>query len=307
MPGLPRAVSSSEQSSRQLVLYSYAYLDPLPSLTITAGVSLDHIDNAFVDEDAANPKLAVTWRPTPRTTLRAAALETLFGSLSTSTQNVQPRLEPVQVGGFTQLLFGGAADHASVRGVAIEQELSQDLFIGWQADTRATERFLAELGSSADTTMVALRERSQRAYVYWMPLTEISVIARYEHGRYNSEPLPLLGYSHMTTERLPLEIRFFAKRGFTIGARATAVQQDGEFQTGFPQNPLDPPPVAYGEDRFVVLDAFVGYRLPNRRGLLSLTADNLLDETFQFQDVDPTNPSLFPERLISFRFTLAFE
>jgi hypothetical protein len=55
------------------------------------------------------------------------------------------------------------------------------------------------------------------------------------------------------------------------------------------------------------LDAFVGYRLPNRRGLLSLTADNLLDETFQFQDVDPTNPSLFPERLISFRFTLAFE
>ena len=33
----------------------------------------------------------------------------------------------------------------------------------------------------------------------------------------------------------------------------------------------------------------------------------MLDESFQFQDVDPTNPSLFPERLISFRFTLAFE
>ena len=67
------------------------------------------------------------------------------------------------------------------------------------------------------------------------------------------------------------------------------------------------PTLAPGEDRFWVLDAFVGYRLPNRRGLLSLTADNLLDESFQFQDVDPTNPSLFPERLISFRFTLAFE
>jgi hypothetical protein len=55
------------------------------------------------------------------------------------------------------------------------------------------------------------------------------------------------------------------------------------------------------------MDAFVGYRLPNRRGLLSLNAENLLDESFQYQDVDPTNPSLFPERLISFRFTLAFE
>ena len=56
-----------------------------------------------------------------------------------------------------------------------------------------------------------------------------------------------------------------------------------------------------------VLDAFVGYRLPNRRGLLSLAADNVLDESFQFQDVDASNPSLFPERVISFRFTLAFE
>jgi outer membrane receptor protein involved in Fe transport len=60
-------------------------------------------------------------------------------------------------------------------------------------------------------------------------------------------------------------------------------------------------------DRFFILDAFVGYRLPHRRGLLSLNADNLLNERFQFQDIDPTNPSLIPERLLSFRFTLAFD
>ena len=65
--------------------------------------------------------------------------------------------------------------------------------------------------------------------------------------------------------------------------------------------------LAPGEDRFWVVDAFVGYRLPNRRGLLSLNADNLLDEDFRFQDIDPTNPSLFPERMISLRFTLAFD
>ena len=154
--------------------------------------------------------------------------------------------------------------------------------------------------------MITLRERTQ-AYLYWLPLEALSVTARYEHGRYGSEPIPLLGYSHMKTERLPLEIRYFARGGFTIGARASYVQQEGEFQSDFQQTPFDPPPFAYGEDRFFVLDAFVGYRLPNRRGFLSLNADNLLDESFQFQDVDPTNPSLFPERLISFRFTLAFE
>jgi outer membrane receptor protein involved in Fe transport len=111
----------------------------------------------------------------------------------------------------------------------------------------------------------------------------------------------------MKTERLPLEIRHFSRSGVTVGARASYVKQQGEFQSAIPQTPFDPPPLAYGEDRFFVLDAFVGYRLPNRHGLLSLNADNLLDESFQFQDLDPTNPSLFPERLISFRFTLAFE
>ncbi len=62
-----------------------------------------------------------------------------------------------------------------------------------------------------------------------------------------------------------------------------------------------------GADRFWLLDAFVGYRLPNRHGLLSLNADNLLDRRFRFQDVDPEDTSLIPQRLISFRFTLSFD
>jgi outer membrane receptor for monomeric catechols len=111
----------------------------------------------------------------------------------------------------------------------------------------------------------------------------------------------------MSLDKLPVEFRYFTRTGLTIGARATHVRQKGEFQSGFPPTLLDPVPLAYGEDRFWVLDAYVAYRLPNRRGILSLNADNVLDEDFQFQEVDPTNPSLFPERLVSFRFTLAFD
>ena len=296
VPGLS-ASSTEEQSGRQFALYSYAYFDPVPTLSVTAGFSFDHVDSAYADEDAANPKLGITWRPTPRTTVRAAAFETLYGSLSTSTQNVQPRLEPVQVSGFTQLLFGGGADQSIVHGLAVEQELSTKLFAGWQADTRATQTIVA----GPDPPLIDLEERVQRAYVYWLPSAQISVTARYEHGRYGSDPIPLLGYSHMKTDRLPVEIRYFSRGGITIGARASYIEQSGEFVSAPPQS-LSP-----GEDQFWVVDAFVGYRLPNRRGLLSLNAENLLDESFQFQDVDPTNPSLFPERLISFRFTLAFE
>ncbi len=302
---LGSAVATAEQTNRHRSLYSYAYFHPLPSLTVTAGVSFDGIDNPLLDEEATNPKIGIAWRPTTNTTVRAAAFKTLFGSLTTSTQNVQPRLEPVQIAGFTQLLFGGTADRATVQGLAIEHELLSNLFVGYQADARDTDRMA--IGLVGNAVLITLREREQKAYLYWMPREMLSVTARYEHGRYRSEPLPLQGYSHMTTERLPLEIRYFARGGLTVGARASYVQQEGEFQSGIQPTPFDPPPLAYGEDRFFVLDAFVGYRLPNRRGLLSLNADNLLDESFQFQDVDPTNPSLFPERLISFRFTLAFE
>src|SRR5262245_41248004 len=298
---------SFEETNRQFALYSYAHFDPLPSLTVTAGVSLDHIDNDLlqVDEDAANPKVGITWRPTPRTTVRAAAFETLFGSLTTSIANAQPRLEPVQVSGFTQILGGATGDQSAGRGLAVEQELSPTLFVGWQADTRATDRFSVE-PISRTTIPLFTEERAQRAYLYWLPASEISVTARFEHGRYSSEPV-FLGYSHMKTDRLPVEIRYFARGGFTLGARTTLVEQSGNFQTALQQSLSIPPPMAYGEDSFVLLDAFIGYRLPNRRGLLSLSADNLLDEEFQYQDVEPNNPSLFPERVVSFRFTLAFD
>jgi tetratricopeptide (TPR) repeat protein len=305
-PGGPPVVVNEEQANRQVGVYTYAYFDPVPSLTVTAGVSLDRIDNRFGEEEAANPKIGIVWRPTAHTTLRAAALETLYGSLSTSTQNAQPRLEPVQVAGFTQLLFGGATDKTTLRGLAIEQEVSSTFLIGLQADERVTERTGANLLVPTGTTQIDLEERTREAYLYWMPSRAISVSARYEHGNYSSAPAQL-GYSDMDITRLPVELRYFSRGGFTIGARASHVDQRGEFQSGLQQTPSDPPPLAYGEDQFWVLDAFVGYRLPNRRGLLSLNADNLLDESFQFQDIDPTNPSLFPERLISFRFTLAFE
>jgi hypothetical protein len=280
---------------------------PVPTLTITAGASFDAIEIGPIEEDAVNPKLGVTWRPTARTTVRAAALETLYNGLSTSSFNAQPRLEPVQVAGFTQSLLGGRGDQARVSGVAVDHELADDWFIGLEAQARRTERVgTAPFETGPNSLLFTLRERVQQAYVYWTPLAQLSVSARYERGRYRSEPMQFLGYSHLKTERLPLEVRYFARGGLTTGIRASHVSQQGLFQVPA-LTPFDPPTLEPGQDRFWVVDAFVGYRLPNRRGLLSLNADNLLDETFQFQDVDPTNPSLFPERLISLRFTLAFD
>ena len=55
-----------------------------------------------------------------------------------------------------------------------------------------------------------------------------------------------------------------------------------------------------------VFDASIDFRLPNRRGSIELTAKNLLDEEFRFQDTDPENPHVFPDRFFAVRFSLSF-
>ena len=55
-----------------------------------------------------------------------------------------------------------------------------------------------------------------------------------------------------------------------------------------------------------MLDASIGYRLPKRFGLITLEGRNLLDHRFRYNDNDFGNPTLYPERLILLRLTLAF-
>jgi outer membrane receptor protein involved in Fe transport len=146
----------------------------------------------------------------------------------------------------------------------------------------------------------------QQGYLYWTPHDRLGFSAKLEHGRYLSAPIngtPLFNYSDLTIERLPIELRYFSPTGLVLGFRTSHIRDHGTFVTNTPTRDVLEP----GEDRFWLVDAFVGYRLPNRRGLLSLNADNLLDRRFRFQDVDPEDTSLIPERLISFRFTLSFD
>ena len=66
-------VSTSTDNLTQTDLYGYVLVDPMPSVTITAGAAWDRITRELLTDHALNPKLGVTWRPTGRTTIRAAA------------------------------------------------------------------------------------------------------------------------------------------------------------------------------------------------------------------------------------------
>jgi outer membrane receptor protein involved in Fe transport len=91
--------------------------------------------------------------------------------------------------------------------------------------------------------------------------------------------------------------------GISAGLKTTYVNQKGDFTV-----PTFMPPffiVESGKDEFWVTDASISYRLPKRHGVISLEAKNLLDKSFKFQDTDPGNPRILPERLILLKFTLA--
>ena len=64
--------------------------------------------------------------------------------------------------------------------------------------------------------------------------------------------------------------------------------------------------VSPGSDHFWLADAFIGYRLPKRFGLITVGAKNLFNKSFNYHDTDPENPTIQPSRLVFGKVTLAF-
>ena len=95
-------------------------------------------------------------------------------------------------------------------------------------------------------------------------------------------------------------MRYFSPMGWRLGLTGTMVEQDGEFD-----GPLG---VETGSDSFFLVDAIVSYRLPRRMGTISLEGTNLLDEEFQFQEIDQAffSPRYVPEMQIRLRLSFSF-
>jgi outer membrane receptor protein involved in Fe transport len=98
---------------------------------------------------------------------------------------------------------------------------------------------------------------------------------------------------------LPLSLSFFHPSGFSAVVTGTYFDQEGVFvRIGGS--------VRSGSDSFWTVDLSLNYRLPKRLGFLSVGATNLLDEEFNYFDIDTRNPTIVPVRRIYGRVTLSF-
>ncbi len=126
--------------------------------------------------------------------------------------------------------------------------------------------------------------------------------AEYEYDEQDNEELPAFGSTiRIQTHRVPLGFRSFWPNGIGFEVVGTYVDQQGDFLVFLPD-----PAEESGDDAFWVFDASVSYRLANRYGLITLSGKNLFDERINFQDVDPANPRVFPERVVELKFTVDF-
>ena len=290
---------------RSAYLYSDFRLSPV--ITLAFGGSYDDLESRGSSQQEFNPKLGLVFRPNARTTMRAAAFSTLQGPLI-SKENLQPRLEPTAVAGFNQFFFGSEGDEATRYAFGVDQRLSFDLSYGLELSRRDIETgfLLFDLVQNPVDIRIDTTEDSGRAYVYWTPDSSLALSAELQGDIFDNDGRALAdGYAKLTTWRLPIQAKYFHPNGLGAGIRATFVDQSGDFGVAaFGPGGLTTTLVP-DEDQFWVIDANLTYRLRGRRGMLNLTMHNLLDEEFNFQDLDPDNPRVMPDRLVSFGFTLA--
>ncbi len=270
---------------------------------ILLGGSFDSIHDTAVHDSWFNPKLGLIWDVSSSTTVRAAAFRTTQGPLI-SKQNIQPRLEPTQVAGFNQFFFGSEGEEARRYGAAVDHSFSTRLYSGIEISRRDVD--VPSLSFDSSPITVNVQEDLVRAYANWVAAERISASAEYMHENIDNHGtffgLGAQHYSELRTDRVPVHVNFHGAGGFSVGFTATWVEQRGTFEdlssVGLNGGGTE-------EDTFWVVDASLRYRLPKRWGTIALSVNNLFDEKFKFQDSDPENPEILPERVVLLRFTLA--
>jgi tetratricopeptide (TPR) repeat protein len=285
--------------------YVYTTLHPRSDMALTLGVSYDDFEDTTTSRTQLNPKLGLLWDVTDATTLRIAALRALKRSLL-SNQTV----EPTQVAGFNQFFDDSDGSRAWRYGVGLDHQFSADLHGGIELTRRDVEEPFIE-GPGVIAGSQEFGEQFHRGYLYWTPLTDLSVSAEYQFDAFERDaPASPDQPVELDTHAASLRLGYYYGRVFG-GLDGHYVHQQVEYpRFGNPAAPADFD-IVDGSADFWVADASLGYRLPNRLGSVSILVDNLFDRQFSFQDRnfqanEPFAPRFIPERTLFLRFTLAF-
>ncbi|MEP6601618.1 MAG: TonB-dependent receptor, partial [Nitrospirota bacterium] len=280
--------------------YGYWSFDLLGKLRATVGLSHDNASQStpLLGREQTNPKLGLVWKPTDATTLRAAGFRVLKRNLGAN-----QTIEPTAVAGFNQLFDDVNATDAQTYGLGIDQRFSTHWFGGGEITRRHLDIPVLQTRSNTFGPQQQ-RETHERVYLYWLATPRISVSAEYFYERLDRTPTPATISTNprqVATNRFPLGIQYHHANGLFATLQTSYVDQ----RVGFPAAAAG---LTNEGSRFWITDAALGYRLPQRRGIVSFEIKNLFDRRFGYQDADlngePKLPLFSPDRLFLLKLYL---
>ncbi len=264
--------------------HGYDYFDLAPGLGATLGLSADRIEFAGIVRGQLNPKLGLDWQPSPNTTVRAAAFRTLKREL-TANQTV----EPTQVAGFTQFFDDVTGTDARRYGVGVDQRWGASVYGGVELSARDLD--VPRITGSGTADQEHQTERLHRAYLYWQATARMAVGVDAYYEQFDRDNAPVNQPSSLRTWRVPFHLTYHHPNGLFAKLIPTYFDQRVDLTGG------------RASDRFWVVDAQIGYRLPRRLGVVSVETRNAFDNQFQYYDSDfqsglPRPPIVQPERAV---------
>ena len=286
-----------EQNTSHANIYLYSKINYPKDFIWTIGGSADFVEESIIDTDQLNPKFGVTWNVFPRTTVRGALFRVLRRTLIS-----EQTIEPTQIAGFNQFFDDVAGTDAWRYGMGIDQKITDTIFAGGEFSKRDLDRPISDISQGDLVRHVDDNEILGRAYFFWTPHDWFSIGVEYQYEKFDRDSA-FPGEDDVTeleTHRIPLKFNFFHPLGLIAKLGVTYVDQNGRFGNTRVGG------ITPGDDQFWILDSLIGYRLPKRYGLLSIEVKNLLDEDINFQDTDPSNPQIYPQRYIVGKITLSF-
>ncbi|MGI9309614.1 MAG: TonB-dependent receptor domain-containing protein, partial [Gammaproteobacteria bacterium] len=289
--------------------YFYSNLQQNDTVTWTLGMSYQEYEEDAFDFDRVNSKFGVQWDARDNLRLRAAYFEVVKPALASNRT-----LEPTQVAGFNQFFDDANGTKSKRYGGALDWQPSRNLWVGVEVTKRDFKS--PEFDPISPTESVAVFDEREewldRIYAYWTPAKHWGVSVEAVHDKYESDSsLDFNHPSEITTLSLPFQVQYFHPSGLFAGLGVTYVDQDVERDSAAllpPESRLEE-----GDSNFTVVDLALGYRLPKRRGIISVSVQNLADEDFDYQDDsfrefkdEPATGPYIPERVVMGRVTLNF-
>jgi outer membrane receptor protein involved in Fe transport len=305
--GFPKAPRETDAQRA----YVYTNVKFPTSVTWTLGLSYDDYQRLPVEVEKTSPKLGVQWDITRNLSVRAAAFQWVKPPLL-----ADRTLEPTQVSGFNQVFDNSNGDVARHRAVGADWRLTKRLFVGGEATWRTIEVPIEISFLPGEITALSeeWKEQLHRAYVFWTPFPRLSISGQVIYDTFDSELGLLTSFfvtpEHLKTVSVPIGVRYFDPSGFFAGVVWTYVDQD---VVRTPDAKLFQG-LSDGKSNFDIVDASIGWRFPKRFGVATLTARNLFDTKFRFQDDNfrefrldvPSAPLYVPERQVVGRVSLYF-